>query len=159
MPQITVNILGSDTSLEDLRADVVAAKAKGLARERAFTPETVLALIEKIEELSQPATPSDLYQQYIDQQIQIAKNLSESASKMLDLTQFAIGSSPNNFRIIKWDSGTLEILRIGEKVFTKYGETLVISGFEGDDRYLVKKGDDSEVSYPISRIAYVCNPE
>lgn len=45
----TIEIEGVELDIEDLKADVEAAKEKGLSRQFAFTPETVEGLIDKIE--------------------------------------------------------------------------------------------------------------
>jgi len=47
-----VQIRGDSVSVDELRADVQAAKDKGLAGQFAFTPETVQGLIELIDMLS-----------------------------------------------------------------------------------------------------------
>jgi hypothetical protein len=50
-----LNIAGHDVSLTDIKADVIAAKEKGLAGQFAFTPETVEALVEKLSSLTKTA--------------------------------------------------------------------------------------------------------
>lgn len=49
--EIILSIRGVSTTLSELRADVDAAKAKGLAGQFAFMPETVEALLDCIKEL------------------------------------------------------------------------------------------------------------
>lgn len=46
----TLSIRGIDVSLDELKADVESAKKKGLSNLWAFTPETVQALIDNIEQ-------------------------------------------------------------------------------------------------------------
>ena len=46
----TLSIAGHTIELSELKNDVAAAKAKGLSGQFAFTPETVEALIENLEE-------------------------------------------------------------------------------------------------------------
>jgi hypothetical protein len=50
---IKISIVGNEVPLEDLEADVEAAKTKGYSGQFAFTPETVEGLIDKIYELGQ----------------------------------------------------------------------------------------------------------
>lgn len=51
MKNITVNHPNGSLTLEELQADVNAAKQKGLSERWAFTPETVQCLIDKINQL------------------------------------------------------------------------------------------------------------
>lgn len=49
---VSITINNREVSLDELKRDVIAAREKKLSHQWAFTPETVNALINKIEELS-----------------------------------------------------------------------------------------------------------
>lgn len=51
-PEVTIIINGNNVPLDELKRDVIAARERKLSHQWTFTPETVDALINKIEELS-----------------------------------------------------------------------------------------------------------
>lgn len=62
--EILVQIEGIEYTLESLKEDCLAAKKKGLSHRFAFTPETVMGLIAKIEELEKEKMYKEISQDF-----------------------------------------------------------------------------------------------
>ena len=61
---IMVQIEEIEYTLESLKADCLVAKKKGLSHKFAFTPETVMGLIAKIEELEEERIYKEISQDF-----------------------------------------------------------------------------------------------
>lgn len=108
MDKIEIKISGIYVSLDELKMDVDAAYHKGLQGKFAFCPETVLGLIEKIEDLIQNPkviyVQDGVYYEKVGQNEKIKPGAMHTwlSGKLMPITNSdgkTVGSTPSEFNI------------------------------------------------------------